>query len=33
MNSVADIPPSMRLGIPIESLKVNELGQYRFVKN
>ena len=32
MNSLGDIPPSMRLGIPIECLKVNECGQYRFAK-
>lgn len=32
MNSVADIPPSMRLGIPIDSVKVNEWGQYHFAK-
>lgn len=32
MNSMGNVPPSMRLGIPRESLDLDGLGQYRIVK-
>lgn len=32
MNSMGNVPPSMRLGVPRESLDLDGLGQYRIVK-
>ena len=32
MNSMGNVPPSMRLGVPRESLELDGLGQYRIVK-
>lgn len=32
MNHLGDVPPSMRFGIPVESLRVNGARQYRLIK-